>query len=222
MEATAAAMWLNSTFAAFDQSVTAAVHQLYDAAGWFFSPFLQLISLLGKGGAFLIFLSICLMFFQKTRRFGTAMLLGLGIGALCTNLFIKVVVARPRPYVDENGFFYPLWQLMGSHTESDKSFPSGHTTAAFAATVPVFLLGKKRWSWTALIFAVLMGVSRIYLVVHYPSDVLGGLIVGTAAGVIGTLISENVIPKRYFYLDFKELLQNLRKPRKRGRHSPPA
>ncbi len=222
MEATAAAMWLNSTFAAFDQSVTAAVHQLYDAAGWFFSPFLQLISLLGKGGAFLIFLSICLMFFQKTRRFGTAMLLGLGIGALCTNLFIKVVIARPRPYTDESGFFYPLWQLMGAHTESDKSFPSGHTTAAFAATVPVFLLGKKRWSWTALIFAVLMGVSRIYLVVHYPSDVLGGLIVGTIAGVIGTLISENVIPKKYFYLDFKELLLNWRKPSKRGKHSPPA
>ncbi len=215
MEATAAAMWLNTAFAGFDQAVTAGVHQLYDAAGWFFSPFLELISLMGKGGIFLILLSLCLIVSKRTRRFGTAMLLGVTIGALFTNLFIKVVIARPRPYADENGFFYPLWQMMGAHTESDKSFPSGHTTAAFATMVPVFLLGKKRISWTALIFAFLMGLSRIYLVVHYPSDVLGGLIVGTIAGILGTLIAQNVIPKRFYYMDFI-------KPRKTGKHSPAA
>lgn len=217
MELTAAAAWLNTTFESFDQSVTLAVHKLYELAPWFFNPFLNLISILGKGGIFLIFLSLCLILFPRTRRFGTAMLLGLGIGALFTNLFIKVVIARPRPYADENGFFYPLWKLMGEHTESDKSFPSGHTTAAFASMVPVFLLGKKRVSWTALIFAFLMGVSRIYLVVHYPSDVLGGFIIGFCAGVIGTLVSENLIPKRYFTMDFREL-----KKRKRGKHEAPA
>ena len=216
MQATAAAMWLNTAFAGFDQTVTAAVHRLYDAAGWFFSPFLELISLMGKGGIFLILLSFCLMFFKKTRRFGTAMLLGVAIGALFTNLFIKVVIARPRPYADENGFFYPLWQLMGSHTESDKSFPSGHTTAAFASMTPVFLLGKKRVSWTALLFGLLMGLSRIYLVVHYPSDVLGGLIVGVIAGVIGTLIAANAIPKRFYHMDF------IKQKQKTGKHSPTA
>ena len=216
MEASAAAMWLNTSFAGFDQAVTAAVHQLYDAAGWFFSPFLELISLMGKGGIFLILLSLCLMFVKKTRRFGTAMLLGITIGALFTNLFIKVVIARPRPYADETGFFYPLWQLMGAHTESDKSFPSGHTTAAFASMVPVFLLGKKRVSWLALIFAFLMGLSRIYLVVHYPSDVLGGLIVGSIAGVIATLIASHVIPKRFYHMDF------IRQKPKTGKHTPAA
>ncbi|MCR5664616.1 MAG: phosphatase PAP2 family protein [Oscillospiraceae bacterium] len=202
MEATAAALWINSTFAAFDQGVTAAVHGLYDSAGWFFTPFLNLITILGKGGIFLILLSIALMLSKKTRRFGTAMLLGLAIGALITNLFIKIVIARPRPYTDEAGFYFPLWDLMGRHMESDKSFPSGHTTAAFAATVPVFLLGKKRVSWTALIFAFLMGLSRIYLVVHYPTDVIGGLIVGTFAGIIAVIVSQNAIPKKFYYLDF--------------------
>ncbi len=202
MNITAAAMWLNNTFEYMDQSVTHAVHKLYDLGGDFFSPFLQLITYMGKGGIFLIFLSICLIFFKKTRLFGTAMLLGLGIGALCTNLFIKVVIARPRPYADENGFYYPLWQLMGAHTESDKSFPSGHTTAAFAAMVPVWLLGNRKISWTALIFAFLMGLSRIYLVVHYPSDVLGGLLIGTIAGCIGTIVAVYAIPKKYYYLDF--------------------
>lgn len=217
MELTPAAMWLNTAFEGMDQAITAAVHRLYDFAGWFFSPFLQLISLLGKGGLFLIFLSLCLIFVKKTRRFGTAMLLGLTIGALLTNLFIKVVIARPRPYADVNGFFYPLWVQMGSHMESDKSFPSGHTTAAFAAMVPVFLLGKKRISWTALIFAFLMGLSRIYLVVHYPSDVLGGLIVGSVAGVIAVLVSQNLIPKKFFRMDFYKP-----KEKKPGKHEAPA
>ena len=216
MQATAAAMWLNTVFAGFDQAVTAGVHQLYDAAGWFFSPFLELISLMGKGGIFLILLSLCLIVSKRTRRFGTAMLLGVTIGALFTNLFLKIVVARPRPYADENGFFYPLWQLMGAHTESDKSFPSGHTTAAFATMTPVFLLGKKRWSWLALVFGLLMGLSRIYLVVHYPSDILGGLIVGMIAGTIGTLIAANAIPKRFYYMDF------IKPKKKTGKHSPTA
>lgn len=217
MEATAAATWLNTSFAGFDQAVTAGVHNLYDTAGWFFTPFLNLVSLLGKGGIFLILLSIALIVYKKTRRFGTAMLLGVTIGALFTNLFIKIVIARPRPYADETGFFYPLWQMMGAHTESDKSFPSGHTTAAFATMVPVFLQGRKRVSWTALIFAFLMGLSRIYLVVHYPTDVIGGLIVGTIAGILGTIIANNAIPKRFFYMDFYQ--PKVKKP---GKHQAPA
>jgi len=202
MELTAAAQWLNTSFAGFDQAVTALVHRLYEFGGGFFTPFLNLISLLGKGGIFLILLSMALIVFKKTRRFGTAMLLGVTIGAIFTNLFIKVVIARPRPYADETGFFYPLWQMMGAHTESDKSFPSGHTTAAFATMVPVFLTGKKRVSWTALIFAFLMGISRIYLVVHYPSDVVGGLIIGTIAGVLGTLIAHRALPARFYEMEF--------------------
>ena len=73
MELTPAAYWLNTALAGFDQSVTGAVHQLYLSAGGFFTPFFKLISLLGKGGIFLIILSICLMLYKKTRRYGTAM-----------------------------------------------------------------------------------------------------------------------------------------------------
>lgn len=202
MELTAAAQWLNTAFADFDQGITTAVHRLYEVGGGFFTPFMKLISLMGKGGIFLILLSIALILFKRTRRFGTAMLLGLAIGAIFTNLFIKVAVARPRPYADPEGFFYPLWDLMGRATESDKSFPSGHTTAAFASMVAVFLVGDKRVSWTALIFAFLMGISRIYLVVHYPSDVLGGLIIGTVAGILGTLVAKRLIPERFYELEF--------------------
>lgn len=211
MQLSAAAQWLNTTFAGFDMSITSAVHKLYEAAGPVMTPFMKLISLLGKEGIFLILLSLALMVFRPTRRFGTAMLLGASIGAIFTNLFIKVIIARPRPYADVNGFFYPIWDMMGRATESDKSFPSGHTTAAFATMVPVFLLGRKRISWTALIFAFLMGLSRIYLVVHYPSDVLGGLIVGTIAGILATLIAQRWIPQKYYDKD-------LFKRDKKGKH----
>lgn len=192
MEITAAAQWINTTFASFDQSVTMLVHRLYDVAGTFCSPFFEFISLLGKDGIFLVLLSLALMLFRPTRRFGTAMLFGVAIGALFTNLFLKVVIARPRPYADENSIFYQLWLVMGQHMESDKSFPSGHTTAAFSTMTALFFTGNKRYSWTAFIFAILMGISRIYLVVHFPSDVLGGVIVGFVAGCIGAYLAKKL------------------------------
>ena len=189
MTMTAGAYWLNTTFSGFDQSVTAAIHKLYEATGDWMSSVMELISLLGAGGIFLIILSLALIFIRPTRRFGTAMAIGLTLGAILVNLWLKVVIARPRPYADVNGFFYPLWLMMGSHVESDFSFPSGHTNAAFATMVPIFLLGKKSRSWLALVFAVLMGISRIYLVVHFPSDVVGGMITGSLAGLVGALLA---------------------------------
>lgn len=147
--------------------------------GWFFTPFLSFISLLGKGGIFLILLSIVLMLFRKTRRYGTTMLLALAIGALVTNVCFKPLVARPRPYTHDGSIFQQYWEMLGKHTESDKSFPSGHMTAAMAASLAVFLRGNKKVSWTALLFALAMGVSRIYLSVHYATDVLGGVLTGS-------------------------------------------
>ena len=199
MTMTDGAIWLNSIFAEFDEAVTLAIHELHKACGGWMAPVMELVSLLGKGGIFLILLSLVLLVCCPTRRFGTAMLIGLAIGATVVNLWLKVVIARPRPYADVEGVFYPLWQLLGSHVESDFSFPSGHTNAAFAAMVPVFLLGDKRWSWLALVFAVLMGISRIYLVVHFPSDVIGGMLTGTIAGIIGTLIAKKIPEESFWY-----------------------
>ncbi len=201
MELTAAALWLNTFFAAFDERFAVLVHKLYELAGPVMTPLMELISLLGKGGVFLILLSVVLMIPQKTRRIGTAMLLGLGLGVLFTNLFLKIVIARPRPYIDEAKVFHDIWLMMGQHMESDKSFPSGHTTAAFASMVPLFILGRKKLSWLALVFACSMGISRIYLMVHYPSDVLGGIVVGTVAGILGVLIAR-LLPELWYRFDF--------------------
>ena len=203
MTMTAAAAWLNTIFASFDESITLAVHKLYESCGSWMTPIMEFISLLGKGGIALIIFSLILILIRGTRRYGSAMLIGLAVGAIAVNLWLKVVIARPRPYADVNGIYYPLWQMLGSHTESDYSFPSGHTNAAFASMVPLFILGNKRWSWLALLFAFLMGVSRIFLVVHYPSDVLGGIITGTIAGLLGVLIAK-FLPESWYNWDIRK------------------
>lgn len=203
MEMTASALWINQTFAAFDTGITTAVHKLYDLAGGFFTPFFELVSFFGKAGIFLILLSLALLIYKPTRRFGTAMLLGVTIGAIFTNLCLKVFIARPRPYADESSLFHQLWLLVGQNIESDKSFPSGHTTAAFATMTPAFILGKPKVKWAAVIFAVLMGIARIYLVVHYPSDVLAGMIVGIFAGCIAVLIAQK-LPRKWYRWDVLE------------------
>ena len=203
MDMNAAAIWINNTFAAFDQSMAVLVHKLYDIGGGFFTPFFEIISELGHGGIPLIILSLILMLFSRTRRYGTAMLFGLAIGALITNCCLKILIARARPYSDETQAFFntdlyqKLWLTVGQNVESDKSFPSGHTTAAFASMTALFLTGNKKYSWAAFIFAFLMAVARIYLVVHFASDVLAGVAVGVLGGILGTLLA-GLIPDQFY------------------------
>ena len=205
MEMTAIALWLNTALAGFDEGVAVAVHKLYELAPGFFTPFLTLITHMGKGGIFLILLSFALMVFRPTRRYGTAMLLAIAVGALITNICIKPLVARPRPYTWEGSVYQQFWDQLGRHTESDKSFPSGHMTAAMAASVAVFLRGNRKVSWTVFFFAFFMGVSRIYLSVHYATDVLGGVFTGAIGGVAGYYISL-VIPEWFYEVDAATLL----------------
>ena len=114
-----AAVWLNNTFAAFDAWMVVTVHRLYDLAGGFFTPFFEFISELGHDGIPLIILALLLMLFQKTRRYGTAMLFSLTVGALITNCCLKILIARPRPYAEETKVFFDtdlyqkLWLLVG-------------------------------------------------------------------------------------------------------------
>ena len=203
MDMNAAAIWINNTFAAFDQSMAVLVHKLYDIGGGFFTPFFEIISELGHGGIPLIILSLILMLFSRTRRYGTAMLFGLAIGALITNCCLKILIARARPYSEETKAFFntdlyqKLWMTVGQNVESDKSFPSGHTTAALASMTALFLTGNKKYSWAAFIFAFLMAVARIYLVVHFASDVLAGVAVGVLGGILGTLLA-GLIPDQFY------------------------
>ncbi len=200
MTLSAPALWLNTAFADFDAQMALFFHRLYEIGGGFFTPFFDFISLLGKGGVFLIVLSLVLMLRKNTRRCGTAILLGISAGFLLTNCCVKLIVSRPRPFSDESSIFYQLWLKVGQSIEHDKSFPSGHTAAAMAASTAVFFTCDRRWSWTAFLFALLMGIARIYLVVHFATDVIGGFIVGFIGGVLGYIIMMK-LPAKWYSLD---------------------
>ena len=135
-------------------------------------------------------LGLVLSFFKRTRKFGMAVLFAVLVGTLLTNVIFKPMFDRPRPYVyyAENPLFMSWYEFAGAHVESDKSFPSGHTTAAFEIGVALFLVFNKKYSWVFPVFSVLVGLSRIYLMVHYVTDVLGGVVIGTFAGIMGYVI----------------------------------
>ncbi len=182
------AEWLNRAFYSFDFALLEFGHNMHVSAGGFFDWFMKFVTVFGDGGIILILISLGLIAFKKTRKIGITMFGAIAIGAIITNLTIKPLVARPRPFADETSIFHTWWVAVGSVQESEFSFPSGHSTASMAAMMAFFLAGNKKYSWTGFIAALLIGFSRIYLCVHYPSDVLFGFIVGIIAGTLAYLI----------------------------------
>ena len=185
LEMTAFAAWLNATFAGMDNAVSHFAFSLHEsAAGGFFDWLFPFITLLGNGGIFFIAVAVVCLLFKKGRRTGATMLVALLLGLLVTNLALKNGIARPRPYADELSTFFTYWQAIGHGLENEiYSFPSGHATASFAAMTAVFLCGNKKYSFLAYVLALLIGFSRIYIQVHYASDIVGGALVGTLCGI---------------------------------------
>ncbi|MBQ7348556.1 MAG: phosphatase PAP2 family protein [Clostridia bacterium] len=178
------AEWLNSTFYGFDRSIFLGMHALAESAGGFITPLFKVITFLGdKGWAFLL-AAVILMLFKNTRKVGFAMIFAVACGAVITNITLKNIVDRTRPFLaseEYNGF----WLFVQGELEDESSFPSGHTTAAMAAMTALFLTCNKKWSWVGFLFALLMGVTRLYFVVHYATDVIAGLLSGTIGGIAG-------------------------------------
>lgn len=137
----------------------------------FFDGFMMAVTSLGNSGILWIALSVVLLLFKRSRKYGLMMALAIVIGALICNVTLKPLVARIRPYelAESVRLLVPA--------PSDYSFPSGHTTASFAAASSL-IISKARGRYAALILAVLIAFSRLYLYVHYPTDVFAGVIIG--------------------------------------------
>lgn len=131
---------------------------------------------LGNGGLIWIVLSFGMLCFKRTRKAGIMGLLALALSGLITNLTVKPLVGRVRPWLVVEGL-EALVRPGDAH-----SFPSGHTSAAFAAACAWRYGLPRGWSRAALWGAALMGLSRLYVGVHFPTDVLGGVLIGVLCG----------------------------------------
>ena len=148
------------------------------------------ITILGDAGIFWIACSVILMLVPKQRKAGFSMGIALIFGVVVCNMILKPLVGRIRPY-DYNLQVLKLnWEDFLVHgkllveTPHDFSFPSGHTIASFEASVALYK-NNKRLGIPALILAVLISFSRMYLYVHYPTDVIASVILGTIFGLLG-------------------------------------
>ena len=147
---------------------------------------MPLITLLGDAGIFWILCSVVMILIPKTRKTGLAMGISLLIGLLVCNVTLKPLVGRIRPYDYQWQFFQKEITLLveGLH---DFSFPSGHTIASFEAATAL-LIGNKKLGIPAMILAVLIAFSRLYLYVHYPTDVIVSIVLGIGIAFLGTFL----------------------------------
>ena len=147
---------------------------------------LAFITSLGIAGISWFVLAVVLLILPKTRKTGIIVAAALLMDLILCNLILKNLVARVRPYDVNTAIAILIKKPL------DFSFPSGHTAASFAAMTALFLAKMKKAWIAALVLAVLIAFSRLYFYVHYPTDVLGGAVVGILSGIIGYTIVEKI------------------------------
>lgn len=156
----------------------------------FLDAVMPVITLLGDAGIFWIAIAVVLLFIPKYRKVGLGMGAALILGLLVCNVTLKPLIARPRPYDYQLEHFGVTVKLL-IEAQHDFSFPSGHTIASFEAAM-VLMLHSKKAGIPAMILATLIAFSRLYLYVHYPTDVLTSVVLGIAFGLLGNWLVQKV------------------------------
>lgn len=174
---------------------------------FFCCPFLDMaipkISALGNGGLVWIIFTIVLLTMKSTRKYGLYMSLSLIIMLAVCNITLKPIVARMRPFTQNSSVTLLIDE------PNDYSFPSGHTMAAFAAATAFFMCylsrkdeEKKTFCDSKILvifmfaFAFVIAFTRLYLYVHYPSDVFAALVLGVIDGILSAKIIEKLIQSK--------------------------
>jgi len=146
------------------------------------------ITFLGNAGWFWILLTLVMLIIPKTRKTGLNATLSITITFIICNLILKPEIMRCRPCWLETDV--PMLVKI----PHDYSFPSGHSNASFAVATAIFMRNKKL-GIPALILAAIIALSRLYLFVHWPTDVLAGVVIGVCGG-ISTYFLTNFIWKK--------------------------
>ena len=139
----------------------------------------------GEHGEIWIAFTLILLLCRRTRKAGLAMAIALVFYLVAGDFILKPLFARPRP-CDVNTAVTILVKRPHGH-----SFPSGHTASAFAAAFALWLQDRKLGS-PALILAVFIAFTRLYLYVHFPTDILGGVVLGLALGALASLLADKI------------------------------
>lgn len=161
---------------------------------------MPIITLFGDGGVFWIACALAMMLIPKYRKTGFSMGAALLMGVVICNLILKPIVGRIRPYDYQIQYLNRTWEslLEGGKllvsTPSDYSFPSGHTIASFEACTAIAMRNRKL-GVGATVLAIAIAFSRLYLYVHYPTDVLVSVVLGILFGILGTWIVNCVMEK---------------------------
>lgn len=151
------------------------------------------ITNLGSAGIIWIILTVVCLIIPRTRKVGWIMAASLIVDLILCNGILKNLAARTRP-CDVNKSI----QLLVKRPW-DYSFPSGHTAASFASVTALYLAGEKKLWKPVLVLGCVIAFSRMYLYVHYPTDILGGVIIGILSGVIGYNIIKLILQRRNTY-----------------------
>lgn len=165
------------------------VHQTFHHLDWL-NHVMKYITYLGNAGLICIVTAAILMIFKRTRWAGVAVAVGLILDVTIVNLLLKNVVQRPRPWTEYEDFalYYEAFDIK---LPTDYSFPSGHSAATFCAAVALIAYYKLK-GLPALAVAFMIALSRIYLCVHYPTDVLAGIAIGSLCGLAGYFIAKKL------------------------------
>lgn len=155
----------------------------------FFDIFFKFFTMLGNLGVFWILCSLLLLIFKKYRKTAIFAICSMLLAFIVFQGILKPLIGRARPFIQNPDFIQIIKPPFSS------SFPSGHSAIAFAFTASLFLSKTKLWI-SALVISVLIAFSRIYLYVHFPSDVISGLLVGILCAVSVFLLMRKITGKK--------------------------
>ena len=178
---------LNAWAIAFDLPILDWIQA--NMANPFLDKIMPIITVLGDAGIFWMIVAAVLAITKKYRKLGFGMAIAMALGLVVCNMILKPCVGRIRPYDFQETLGVTINLLI--EKQHDFSFPSGHTIASFEACT-VLMLGSKKLGIPATLLAILIAFSRLYLNVHYPTDVIASVILGTLFGIIGYMVTHKI------------------------------